>query len=131
MKKAAVVLNNWKLPTFQKYLDAAGVSYETSPSGNEGVSILKVLYKSTEDVQALMDAANKECATLAKSYTSICHGASKSYLLEFSGPLDVCVKDFGQWCADTGICWAHLLDQKNGGMVATYSELRGLQLVYG
>lgn len=61
-KKAAVGLDDWKLPIFKKHLDAAGYKYEEPVQFTAGTLVLKVHYKWVHELQPIIEAAQKECA---------------------------------------------------------------------
>jgi len=62
-KVAGILLDHWKLSTFQKHLTAAGLSYDPPIDFSPGATLLKVHYHSVEMLQATIQAAQKECAT--------------------------------------------------------------------
>lgn len=61
-KKAAVVLDDWKLPIFKKHLDAAGYKYEESGPFTDGTLTLKVHFEWVHELQPIIEAAQRECA---------------------------------------------------------------------
>lgn len=61
MKTAAVVLENWKIPTFKKHLDAAGYTYTEKPGPLSGCSTLSVPYAWVHQLKHVIDAAQGEC----------------------------------------------------------------------
>lgn len=61
MKTAAVVIDRWKLPVFQKHLDATGYEYEQQSGTILGTVILQVKYEWVAKLQPVIEAANKEC----------------------------------------------------------------------
>lgn len=63
-KKAAVGIDDWKLPVFKKHLDAAGYKYEEPvPFTTDGSTlILKVHYEWVHELQPIIEAAQRECA---------------------------------------------------------------------
>lgn len=50
MPRAGIVIDNWKLPIFERRLTGAGYSYEKFPAFTEATTLLKV---KTENVDAL------------------------------------------------------------------------------
>jgi hypothetical protein len=64
MKKAAVGLDDWKLPIFKRHLDAAGYKYEEPVPFTDGTLILKVHYEWVHELQPIIEAAQRECAEL-------------------------------------------------------------------
>lgn len=66
MKVAAVVLDAWKLPIFEKHLKEAGYTYEQAPGLTKGTLTLRVAYEWVASLQPIIEAAQKECAALAK-----------------------------------------------------------------
>ncbi len=67
-KKAAVGIDDWKLPIFRKHLDAAGYKYEEPvPLTTDGETlILKVHYEWVHELQPIIEAAQRECAKFKK-----------------------------------------------------------------
>lgn len=61
MKTAAVVMDDWKLPTFKKHLDAAGYAYTEHPGITKGTLTLKVKYEWVAALKPIIEAANAEC----------------------------------------------------------------------
>lgn len=61
MKKAGVVIDDWKLPVFKKHLDAAGYSYTDQPGPITGTRVLTVQFEWVHKLKPVVDAANKEC----------------------------------------------------------------------
>ena len=62
-KKAAVVVDDWKIPIFKKHLDAAGFKYEPAVSFTANTSILKVYYEWVHELKPVVEAAMLECAS--------------------------------------------------------------------
>jgi hypothetical protein len=65
-KKAATVIDDWKLPIFKKHLDAAGYKYEDPLPFTDGTLVLKVHYEWVSELQPLIEAAQRECAKFKK-----------------------------------------------------------------
>lgn len=61
MKSAAVVCDNWKLPTFKKHLDAAGYSYTEHPGFTARATVLKVAFEWVHKLKPVIEAAEREC----------------------------------------------------------------------
>lgn len=61
-KKAAVGIDDWKLPIFKKHLDAAGYKYEDPVKFVDDTLILKVHYEWVHELQPIIEAAQRECA---------------------------------------------------------------------
>lgn len=61
-KVAAVGLDDWKLPIFQKHLDAAGYTYEEPVQFIPGTLILRVRYEWVHELKPIIEAAQRECA---------------------------------------------------------------------
>lgn len=58
--KVGIAIDDWKLPTFERRLTAAGYTFDTSKMTDDGCLFLRV---NTENVQALavvIQAANDE-----------------------------------------------------------------------
>ncbi len=66
MKKAAVVIDKWKLSIFDKHLRAAGYSYETLPGVTAGTHTLKVAYEWVAELKPVIEAAQAECVEVEK-----------------------------------------------------------------
>lgn len=62
MKTAGVVIDDWKLPTFKRHLDAAGCVYSEHPGITHGTLTLRVQYEWAATLKPIIEAANKECA---------------------------------------------------------------------
>ena len=73
-KKAAVVLDDWKLPIFKKHLDAAGYRYEEPVGFTDGTLILKVYYEWVHELKPIIEAAQRECAERKHEQSSTDHG---------------------------------------------------------
>lgn len=67
MKKAAVAIDDWKLPTFKKHLGDAGYSYTEHPGVTKDTLLLQVQYEWVADLQPIIEAANKECANAKRT----------------------------------------------------------------
>jgi len=65
-KKAAVCVDDWKIPIFRKHLDAAGCKYDEPVPFVDRSSILKVHYEWVHVLQPIIEAAQKECAKLKR-----------------------------------------------------------------
>ena len=63
-KKAAVGIDDWKLPIFQKHLNAAGYKYDGPvPLTTDGKTlILTVHYEWAHELKPIIEAAQTECA---------------------------------------------------------------------
>jgi hypothetical protein len=72
-KKAAVCVDDWKLPVFRQRLDAAGYKYEEPVPFTPGTSILQVHYEWVHEVQPVIEAAERECAESKQELTSDQH----------------------------------------------------------
>ena len=64
MKKAGIMLDDWKLPIFEKALDEAGFEYEQSPGITEYTLLLTV---ETDDLHALSEVVKKTNDEAARS----------------------------------------------------------------
>lgn len=62
MKKAAVLIDSWKLPTFKKHLDAAGYTYTEGEGVTSNTLTLMVNFEWVAELQPIVQAANDECA---------------------------------------------------------------------
>ncbi len=68
-KKAAVVVDDWKLPVFRRHLDEAGYTYDGPIPWTPGISVLQVRYACVRDVQPIIEAAQRECAERKQELT--------------------------------------------------------------
>ena len=64
MKKAAIGLDEWKLPIFRRHLDAAGFKYDEPVPFTAGTVILTVHYEWVYKLQPIIEAAEGECASM-------------------------------------------------------------------
>ena len=62
MKTAAVAIDDWKLQTFKKHLDAAGYSWTVGPGVTHDTLILSVKFEWVRELKQIIEAANAECA---------------------------------------------------------------------
>jgi hypothetical protein len=60
MKTAAICLDNYKIPIFQKHLDKAGFKYEGPLSFTADTSILRVKYEWVHELKPIVEAAELE-----------------------------------------------------------------------
>jgi hypothetical protein len=60
-KKAAIVLDSWKLPIFKKHLDTAGFTYEKPVPFTDDTLLLKTDYEWVHELQPIIEAAQLEC----------------------------------------------------------------------
>lgn len=67
MKKAGVVIDDWKLPIFKRHLDMAGFAYTEHPGITEGTLTLRVEYKWVGELKPIIKAANTECANAKRA----------------------------------------------------------------
>lgn len=65
-KKAAVGIDDWKLPIFNRHLDEAGYKYESPRRLVNGALVLIVEYEWVHKLQLIVEAAQRECAVLAR-----------------------------------------------------------------
>ena len=69
MKTAAVCIDDWKFPIFQKHLDAAGYAYEGPFPFTEGTSVLRVSYEWVHKLRSIAEAASQECGAQKSAET--------------------------------------------------------------
>lgn len=62
MKKAAVIIDVWKLAIFSNRLVEAGYSYEQMSGPTAGTYLLQVEYEGMAKLHNVVKAANDECA---------------------------------------------------------------------
>ena len=63
-KKAAVCIDDWKLPVFKKHLDAAQCNYKVGPGIIGDTLTITVQYEWVAELKPIIEEANKECAAL-------------------------------------------------------------------
>lgn len=76
MKTAGILIEDWKLPIFKKYLDAANYSYGEptlfnpkrikQPAYSTPILLLKVQYEWVAELKPIIDAAAAECAGMKR-----------------------------------------------------------------
>lgn len=64
--KVGVVIDPWKLPIFQRHLDAAGLTYEPLAGVPAGTLGLHVITDDPKFVENIVRAANAEAAATKK-----------------------------------------------------------------
>ena len=62
-------------------------------------------------------------------YTSINKCRRSNFQIDFAGDKDKCISMFALSCYDYCADWAHLFDESNGQMVATFSKSGGLSVI--
>lgn len=63
MKRAAILIDDWKLPVFKRRLEEAGFTFEQLPGLNASTVTLRVMCDSPLNTLApIVKAANAECA---------------------------------------------------------------------
>lgn len=62
MKKAAVVIDSWKLSIFKKHLDEGGFEYSQHPGITPETITLNVLTETVSRLQPFVQAATNEAA---------------------------------------------------------------------
>lgn len=62
MKKAGVMIDDWKLPVFEKVLDKAGYKYHVVPGLTGDTLTLEVEYEMAADLAPYVEKANKLAA---------------------------------------------------------------------
>lgn len=67
MKTAAVIIDDWKLATFKKHLDAANYKFTQHPGVTKDTLTLRVSYEWVAKLQPVIEAANAECARIKNS----------------------------------------------------------------
>lgn len=60
MITAGIVIDDWKLPIFERRLKAAGYEFEQHPGVTSGTLLLKVQAESAAALQPVVEAANRE-----------------------------------------------------------------------
>lgn len=61
MKKAAIIIDRWKLPIFKKHLGAAGYSYIEQRALIKDLLTLTIKFEWIADLKPIIDAAEAEC----------------------------------------------------------------------
>jgi hypothetical protein len=64
---AGVMIDSWKLPIFKRHLDTAGYKYTEHPGVTADTITLKVTCERVHKVQAVLEAAARECRTQSGS----------------------------------------------------------------
>ena len=59
--KAAIAVDDWKLPVFRKRLTDAGFKYEDAGEFTPGTTILHVHYESINPLYQVIAASEREC----------------------------------------------------------------------
>lgn len=62
MQKAGIVIDEWKLPIFERRLKQAGYSFENSGLLTTGTLLLRVDTTNLETLDVVLKAANTEAA---------------------------------------------------------------------
>lgn len=55
-------------------------------------------------------------------FTSISHCERSNFQVDYSGPRLTCIIDFGNWCRNNDVIWAHLFDEETGELVHTFKR---------
>lgn len=66
-KKAAIALDPWKLPIFERHLKQSGYSFENAGLLHEGALILRVETENLVALQEVVKAANTEAARTTRT----------------------------------------------------------------
>lgn len=61
MKKAAVIIDGWKMKIFKRHLDRALCKYTEHPGIAPGTLMLRVEYEWVSELAPIIEAANEEC----------------------------------------------------------------------
>lgn len=61
--KAAIVIDDWKLPIFERRLSQAGYAYEKGPGVTDDTLVLTVETGDVKALETVVRAANTEAAT--------------------------------------------------------------------
>lgn len=64
--KAGILIDDWKLPIFERHLSQAGYAYEKVPGLTAGTLLLTVKTKNATALGEVARAANKEAARTGK-----------------------------------------------------------------
>lgn len=67
MKKAAVLIDSWKLPAFESRLKASGFTFSVGRGLTDDTRILTVECTSAEELAPTIEAAQADCAGKLKS----------------------------------------------------------------
>lgn len=60
MLKAAIAIDDWKLPIFERHLSDAGYKFERVPGLTNNTLILSVMTLSVKELEVVVRAANTE-----------------------------------------------------------------------
>ena len=66
MKKAAVMIDDWKLPIFKRILDDAGYKYAQLPGLTADTICLQVEYDFVSTLKPFIEKAQTECGKIKK-----------------------------------------------------------------
>lgn len=69
--KAAIAIDTWKLPIFDRRLTNAGYSYEKSPGLTADTLFLSVVFEDVKALETVIRAANAEAANVSKTRTEV------------------------------------------------------------
>ena len=67
MITAAIAIDDWKLATFKRHLEAAGYAYTEHPGITADTLLLTVKVDLIAPLQRVVEAAQRECAVLAEN----------------------------------------------------------------
>ena len=62
MKKAAVIIDKWKLAIFKRHLEKAGYTYTELAGVTNDTLTLQVHYEWVVNLKPVIEAANRECS---------------------------------------------------------------------
>ena len=60
--KAAIIIDNWKLPIFDRHLKQSGYSYESTPNLTKNTMVISVQTENQRALGIVVKAANTEAA---------------------------------------------------------------------
>lgn len=60
VKKVGIVIDDWKLPIFERHLKQAGYTFENKGVFHAGTLVLRVSTTNVEAMRAVVSAANSE-----------------------------------------------------------------------
>ena len=58
-------------------------------------------------------------------------GMSTNFQRDYAGGRHDCIAQFEDYCTRNDLAWAHLFDEKTGGIIATYTPESGLTRLMG
>lgn len=61
MKKAAIIIEKWKLEIFERHLKDAGYAYEILPGLSDNLLTIQAKYEWVAEIKPIIEVAQAEC----------------------------------------------------------------------